>query len=202
MSKIYGYTLAILLLIASPSLVFAGQVSTQLHTPAQLIKALQSGGHIMYMRHGPTLRDQKDASNNPLKSCDNQRNLSPDGRAAVAKIGASLKALNIPIGGVFSSPFCRCKDTAQLVFGDYKVIDDLKFSLTKNKAESKQLGDTLYSLFENSPITAKNQVFVGHTSNLREGLGVWPKPEAVVVVFQKHKGELIYKGMIKPYEWP
>ena len=202
MSQLFRCYLTLLLTGCLSVFAFADHVSTQLHTPAQLIKALQGGGHIIYMRHGPTVHSQKDAIVGALGSCNRQRNLSTAGRELVKDIGFKIKALNIPIGEVFSSPFCRCQDTAQLAFGVFKVIDELKFSMTKNMAESKQLGDTLHYMFEKSTITHNNQVFVGHTSNLRDGLGVWPKPEAVVVVFQKLQSKLIYKGMIKPDEWP
>ncbi len=192
----------VLLAMGLSALATGEHVTSQPHTPAQLIKALQGGGHIIYMRHGPTDQTQKDAIVGALESCNLQRNLSEAGRKLVKEIGLKMTALKIPIGGVSSSPFCRCKHTAQLAFGEFNVVDELKFSLTKDLAESKQLGDTLHYMFEKSPINDNNQVFVGHTSNLRDGLGVWPKPEAVVVVFQKQASQIIYKGMIKPDEWP
>ena len=37
--------------------------------------------------------------------------------------------------------------------------------------------------------------------NLKDGLGVWPKPERVIVVFQKQDNRLV-KGMISPDQWP
>jgi len=188
MGKLTAKHLTLMLVLCLPALTMAGHVVTQPHSPAQLIKALQGGGHIIYMRHGPTDLTQKDAAVGALENCSLQRNLSDAGRKLITDIGLKIKRLNIPVGKVFSSPFCRCQQTAQLVFGEFSVIDHLKFSITKNKEESKQLGDTLHDLFEQSPVNQNNQVFVGHTSNLRDGLGVWPKPEAVVVVFKKQNG--------------
>jgi len=54
----------------------------------------------------------------------------------------------------------------------------------------------------NSDAGSKNVAFVGHTSNLRDGLGIWPKPEGAMVIFHKRENKIIYKGMIKPDEWP
>ena len=133
-------------------------------------------------------------------SCDKQRNLSEDGRVQAKAIGEVISDLQLPIGEVFSSPYCRCKETAQLTFGKYQVIDDLQFSISKSDEESKFLGDQLKSLMLNTPPTKTNVVFVGHTSNLKEGLGVWPKPEGVLVVFKKVDDEITFKGMIKPNE--
>ena len=50
--------------------------------------------------------------------------------------------------------------------------------------------------------TKANTVFVGHTANLRDGLGVWPKPEGVFVIFKKVDGNIIFLGMITPGQWP
>ena len=168
----------------------------------ELIKALQSGGHIIYMRHSATDHTQKDMDRHNLDDCSQQRNLSSTGRNQAKKIGLAIRKLGIPVGEILSSPYCRCKDTAQLVFGRFKIDPQLGFSISKNKDESKQLGKHLYSAMLNSTTGQKNTVFVGHTSNLKDGLGTWPKPEGVFVVFQKHGSRLVYKGMIKPDEWP
>ena len=167
---------------------------------SELINELQGGGHIIYMRHAKTDHNQRDVGNDRLLSCDKQRNLSEDGRLQAKEIGKVISNLQLPIGEVFTSPYCRCKETAQLTFGKYQIIDDLQFSISKSDEESKFLGDQLKSLMLNTPPTKTNIVFVGHTSNLKEGLGVWPKPEGVLVVFKKVDDEITYKGMIKPNE--
>jgi len=180
----------------------AGTVSSEILPTADLIKALQMGGHIIYMRHGPTNHAQNDLDRDHLKDCSYQRNLSTQGREEVSRIGRAISALEIPLGKVLSSPYCRCKDTANLAFGNFQISPDLAFSISKDKEESKQLGERLYAMMMASNAGMSNDVFVGHTSNLRDGLGVWPKPEGVIVVFQKNDNSLIYKGMIKPDEWP
>ena len=53
----------------------------------------------------------------------------------------------------------------------------------------------------NSKVSTKNSVFVGHTSNLRDGLGIWPKPEGVIAIFKKRGNSLVFKGVIKPDDW-
>lgn len=185
----------------SPS-VFANTISSEIISTPELVKTLQSGGHIIYMRHGPTNLNEKDSNRKNLGDCSRQRNLSAKGRELVKRIGSIFLALKIPVGEVSSSPYCRCIDTAKLTFGKFKIEPDLHFSISKNKEESKQLGERLFSMMFNSKTGDKNRVFVGHTSNLRDGLGVWPKPEGVVVVFQKRENKIIYKGMINPNAWP
>jgi len=169
---------------------------------ADLIKTLQTGGHIIYMRHGPTERTQRDTDRKNFENCQGQRNLSEQGRKQMTQVGKSIRALNIPIGEVISSPYCRCKDSARLAFGEFKIETNLQFSISKDKEESKQLGEQLHAMMMNADPGAKNIVFVGHTANLKDGVGVWPKPEGVVAIFQRQKDKIIFKGMIKPGEWP
>lgn len=180
------------------SLSFASEVKL---TTSELINAIQSGGHILYMRHGPTEHEQKDSDTKDLSNCATQRNLSVTGRTMTAKIGEQLKALNIPIGQVLSSPYCRAKETAQLTFAKFTVEAKLQFSISKNKPQSQALGQQLRHMMLSAKTQNHNAVFVGHTSNLRDGLGIWPKPEGVIVIFQRINDEITYKGMIKPNDW-
>ncbi len=181
---------------------FAEPVISEILTTPERIKALQKGEHIIYFRHGATDSTQRDSNRENFEDCTTQRNLSAQGREQVKQIGLAIRALKIPIEEVASSPYCRCKDTAKLAFGEFRIEPDLQFSISKDEKESKQLGEHLRNMMLNVKTGSSNTVFVGHTSNLRDGLGVWPKPEGVIAVFQKREGKLVYKGMIKPDEWP
>jgi phosphohistidine phosphatase SixA len=184
-----------------PPNILADTISSEIISTPELVKTLQSGGHIIYMRHGPTNLKEKDTDRGNIDDCSRQRNLSVKGRELVKHIGSIFLALKIPVGEVSSSPYCRCKDTAKLTFGKFKIEPDLQFSISKNKKESEQLGERLFSMMMNSKTDDRNRVFVGHTSNLKDGLGIWPKPEGTVVVFQKRENKIIYKGMITPDAW-
>lgn len=170
-------------------------------TSDQLIKMLQKGGYILYVRHGKTNLEERDFFKPTNAKCEQQRNLSPAGIKQTKLIGAKLNQLEITAERVWSSPYCRCKDTANNVFGDYEVRFDLQFSISKNRVESKQLGDRLKQMMLSTPIDGNNYAFVGHSSNLKDGLGVWPKPEGVVVVFKNRGTEIEYLGKILPDYW-
>jgi phosphohistidine phosphatase SixA len=166
-----------------------------------LVAALQSGGHIIYMRHSVTQHAPHDLVTGVLGDCSQQRNLSAEGRALATMIANKITQLAIPIGQVYSSPYCRTKETAQLTFKQFITVPDLAFSLRKDAYESKRLGEQLRSMMLKTTLTSDNTVFVGHTSNLRDGLGVWPKPEGVWVIFKKTEQGINYLGMITPSEW-
>ena len=183
--------------LSSPSSFSSTKSESQLPTN-KLVDALKTGGHIIYMRHAKTNHSEKDHGVDRLKNCSQQRNLSQQGRDQATEIGKVLKSLEIPVSEVLSSPYCRCKETAKLAFGKLEVVKDLQFSISKSKEESEFLGKRLKSIMLEANTNTGNVVIVGHTSNLRDGLGVWPKPEGVIAVFKNNKGEISFKGMIPP----
>lgn len=169
---------------------------------AEIVDRLQAGGHIIYLRHAATDHDAKDRDSGELRDCDRQRNLSARGRAQARRIGAAIRALDIPIGEVQSSPYCRCRDTAELAFGRYQRNMKLQFSIKKDREESELLGEQLRQMMRAADLGQGNAVFVGHTSNLRDGLGIWPKPEAVAMVFRRDGDDLRFLGRVEAEEWP
>ncbi len=68
-------------------------------------------------RHTATDWGEDDEHPVDLSDCDTQRNLSATGRRQARAIGEAIERLDIPIGRVLSSPFCRAVDTARLAFG-------------------------------------------------------------------------------------
>ena len=86
-------------------------------TGAALRDALVRGGYVLYFRHGATDFGQNDDRMTGYEDCAQQRNLTERGRADARAIGAAIKALRIPVTTVLASPFCRTRETAELVFG-------------------------------------------------------------------------------------
>ena len=87
----------------------------------RLADALRQGGYILYFRHTATDFSQNDERMTGFEDCANQRNLTDAGRADARAIGAAIRSLGIPIGEVLASPFCRTRETAELIFGRYTV---------------------------------------------------------------------------------
>ena len=82
---------------------------------------LASGGMVMLMRHASTGPDAGDPPGYRLDDCSTQRNLSDQGRAQARRVGERLREMRVPIDRVFTSPWCRCRETARLAF--YKSED-------------------------------------------------------------------------------
>ena len=90
-------------------------------TGMPLLKALRTGGYILYFRHTSTDFGQNDEKMTGYEDCARQRNLTEAGRSEARAIGASIRALGIPIGDVLASPFCRTRETGELIFGRAKA---------------------------------------------------------------------------------
>ncbi len=81
---------------------------------ADLVQRLKEGGHILMLRHAlaPGTGDPPEFT---LGDCRTQRNLDARGREQASKIGAWLRARGITRARVFSSQWCRCLETADLL---------------------------------------------------------------------------------------
>jgi broad specificity phosphatase PhoE len=69
------------------------------------------------MRHGSTEKGFGDPPGYRLDDCSTQRNLSPEGREEARRVGERVKRERVPIARVYTSPWCRCRETARIAFG-------------------------------------------------------------------------------------
>lgn len=167
-----------------------------------VLDELRKGGLVIYFRHGSTEQGGAKDETADLAKCETQRNLSAAGREQATQIGAAFRTLQIPVGTVLTSPFCRCKDTAKLAFGRFTVDNDLFFAIRVGAEETKRLTQSLRRMLSTTPPAKTNTVLVSHTANLREAAGIWPKPEGVAYVFRPLPGGRFEPvAVILPGEW-
>lgn len=169
---------------------------------ASMVRALQSGGYVIYFRHAATDQSKPDADRVDLKNCATQRGLSDKGREQARAIGKAFSSLGIKVSKVSSSPYCRAIDTAKLAFGNATVLNDLEFALSKSEPEAKRLGAALRKLLEDTPAKGTNIVIVAHSANLKEAIGIWPQPEGAGYVFRPEGGRVSFVARVGPEEWP
>ena len=204
--EIVRYAATLLLILGAPGFAAAGQLSGDTSpklTGTALIKELQKGGHVIYFRHGITAESgEKDVSDAELDDCTRQRNLSDAGQAQTKEIGAAFKSLGIPVGDVYSSPYCRCVDTARNIFGKATKSKALHFAIHLRTAERASVTSQLLDLLAKVPTAGTNIGLVSHTANLQEAVGMWPKPEGVAHIFKpKGDGTFVYVGSMQPEAW-
>ena len=81
---------------------------------ASFVSDLQDGHHILLMRHADA-PGYGDPAGYVIGQCSTQRNLGDYGKRQAKAIGAWLANQEIQKAEVFSSPWCRCLDTANLI---------------------------------------------------------------------------------------
>ncbi|HUP96763.1 MAG TPA: histidine phosphatase family protein [Usitatibacter sp.] len=98
---------------------------------------LRRGGLVLLLRHAETGPGLGDPPGFRLDDCATQRNLSEAGRQHAHRIGERLRAEHVPVGAVFTSPWCRCRETARLAFGQAEDWEPLSsfFDFPHREAE-------------------------------------------------------------------
>jgi phosphohistidine phosphatase SixA len=87
----------------------------------QIATRLRQGGCVALMRHAETTPGVGDPPEFKLDDCRTQRNLSAAGQQDARRIGAWFRQNKLKPRAVLTSAWCRCKDTANIAFGQHSV---------------------------------------------------------------------------------
>ena len=105
---------------------------------ASVASDLQDGQHVLLMRHADA-PGYGDPAGYVISQCATQRNLGEYGKKQAKAIGAWLSNQGIQKAEVFSSPWCRCVDTASLLNkGPVKIEPSLGSFFDDMSLEKKQ----------------------------------------------------------------
>ena len=125
---------------------------------------LRHGGYVLYLRHASTDFGQNDDAMTSFDDCTQQRNLTEAGRAEARAIGAGIARAKIPVGSVLASPYCRTRETAQLVFGRATVAHAVRGGPASAEAHRY---DELRALLATAPPAGTNLAIVSHGNPFR-----------------------------------
>ena len=153
--------------------VFGLVVSFQV-CASELSELLKKPDHVLLMRHAiaPGIGDP---AGYKLQDCKSQRNLDATGRAQAQKTGQWLKAQGVGNALVFSSAWCRCKETAEnLAFGTPALeaslnsfFDDMRQGSQSNANLQKFIANQLKAKGDKALVLVTHQVnitqFTGET---------------------------------------
>ena len=153
--------------------VFGLVVSFQV-CASELSELLKKPDHVLLMRHAiaPGIGDP---AGYKLQDCKTQRNLDATGRAQAQKTGQWLKAQGVGNALVFSSAWCRCKETAEnLAFGTPALeaslnsfFDDMRQGSQSNANLQKFIANQLKAKGDKALVLVTHQVnitqFTGET---------------------------------------
>jgi phosphohistidine phosphatase SixA len=158
-------------------------------------KTLESGGHIVLIRHAVTESGIGDPPEFKLGDCSTQRNLSDKGRSDAKRIGEAFRKRGIPVAEVLSSRWCRCLDTAKLAFGKYTPVPMLDSMFNdRNKPIEEKVRE--FSRVAAQPLMKGNLVMVTHQYNIDEFTGVSPASGEMVIVRPDRAGKVEVIGRL------
>lgn len=137
-----------------------------------LSEKLQSSDYVLLMRHA-LAPGVGDPANYSLENCKTQRNLNTEGRDQAHYIGEWLKIQGIKTAEVYSSIWCRCKDTAALLnFDGYKVEPALaSFFDNPEKGKESKLKLQTFIAEKLKLKQSKALILVTHHFNILEFIG-------------------------------
>ena len=126
--KIFKYFLIIFIFLNSPIKADSNEA---------IINELQKGGKLIFIRHAYA-PGGGDPSNFDINSCETQRNLNDEGRVQSKKIGNFFKQNDLSINKIYSSEWCRCKETAEIAFKNYETKNFLNSFFSAKFAKNRK----------------------------------------------------------------
>ena len=126
-----------------------------------LINELKNGGKLIFIRHAYA-PGGGDPNNFDITDCNTQRNLSNSGREQARNIGVFFKDNNIKIENIYSSEWCRCKETADIAFNKFENKKFLNSFFSAKFIKNKDLQIKNLKKFIKDWDGDKNLIFVTH----------------------------------------
>lgn len=129
-------------------------------------------------------------------NCATQRNLSADGRDQARRIGAAFQRYGVAVNAVWTSQWCRTRETADLAFPSKRIDQSLFnsfFSAPERDAAQTSAALDLLASWRGPGVL----VVVTHQVNITALTGIVPESgEGVVIVLQGREPKVL--GRIKP----
>lgn len=131
-----------------------------------------------------------------LNECSTQRNLSAEGQAQAQRIGAAFRQRNIPVAAVWSSQWCRTRQTADLAFPGKRQDQALFNSFFGAPERGTAQSQAALAWLAAQP-TQGVTVVVTHQVNITDLTGIFPASgEGVVVAMRGNAVQVL--GRITP----
>jgi phosphohistidine phosphatase SixA len=126
--------------------------------PDELWNRLRRGGHVVLVRHA-SAPGTYDPPGFRLEDCSTQRNLSEAGREEARRLGLAVRQRGVKVGRVWSSRWCRARDTAALAIGSYEPWPELDSFVDRDRRDLPQ-----------------------RSARIRQAIAAWSGPGILVLV--------------------
>ena len=140
---------------------------------ADIVASLRGGGHVLVMRHAQSPRETPTRDRAQPDNVNLERQLDEQGRNGATAFGNALRGLNVPVGGVLTSPA-------------YRAVETVRFARLLPFRIAAELGDNGQSMQPVTPAQIEwlrarvaerpesgNTVIVTHQPNLAAAFPDW-----------------------------
>jgi phosphohistidine phosphatase SixA len=152
--------------------VALGLLGASVASASELSDALKRTDYVLLIRHAlaPGIGDP---SGYNLQDCKTQRNLDSKGREQAQRIGQWLKDQGVNQAHVYSSAWCRCKETAEKLGFGTPVHEASLNSFFDDMRQGPQSNVRLQKFISNQLKTKRDQalILVTHHVNIAEFMG-------------------------------
>jgi phosphohistidine phosphatase SixA len=145
-----------------------------------LIDEINQEGKLIFIRHAHA-PGGGDPVNFDISKCNTQRNLSDSGRKQAYKIGSLFKGNKISFDKVYSSEWCRCKETASIAFNKFETKFFLNSFFSSKFAQNKDSQIKKFKRFIRNWDGKNNLIFVTHYVVIYEILGYAPSSGEIII---------------------
>ena len=145
-----------------------------------LMNQLLDDNKLIFIRHAYA-PGNGDPDNFNLNDCSTQRNLNEEGREQAKRIGEFFTNNNIKIKKVFSSEWCRCKETALIAFNNFETKNFLNSFYSSKFAKNKNIQMKKLQDYINNWKSDKNLVLITHYVVINEVLDYAPNSGEIII---------------------
>jgi phosphohistidine phosphatase SixA len=164
---------------------------------AGLKEDLETGSYVLMMRHADA-PGYSDPQGYNLSDCSTQRNLGEAGKTQAKMIGQWLSSQGITSAQVYSSPWCRCKDTAALLNKGAVTVEPSIGSFFENRGnrqeQTRLTQNKIAQLLKVSP--RKPVIMVTHQVNIQALAGQSLSSGSMVLVKVNQSGQYVSHQLI------
>lgn len=162
---------------------------------AVLWESLASGNHFALLRHA-IAPGMGDPDNFTIGDCTTQRTLSDRGRTQATAIGNRFRQAEIAEADVYSSQWCRCLETAELLelgtVRELPLLNSFFQHYERAQTQTSGLQNWLAGLELSTPL-----VLVTHQVNITALTNIYPDSGELVIVRRDRAGTLSVAGTIQ-----
>jgi broad specificity phosphatase PhoE len=114
-----------------------------------------------------------------------------------------MRALAIPVGRVYSSPYCRAVETAEaLGLGQVETtVDVMNLRVADHFGGREAIVATARKRLAGSPAPGRNDVYVAHGNVARAATSVYPGEGEALVFMPRGDGGFDFVGRLSPNAW-